>query len=549
MSTKQVEKQTISVEGLVDIGFPRQTAKNLIIQAKDLLVNAGKIQYNNRKLQQVPREIIEELVGTSPTKENFITAKILERIGYSKSYSENTVRNIKRTLSKTHSFYSNRKVNFVPLIAFEIYTGKKVSILRSTVNPLLTQKETQVIETSRKEEKTVRPYKKTKRKLPKYVYERCDTKSKKPIIYYEIYVGIDPVTNKPKYLKSQKGSNNQLFTSYDQAHIAALQAKTRYQENHQTINEYSLYTQLVDQHFLPNYEKTVAPRTFDGTLSRLKIIKTRFGSKELRKITREEVQHFKTYLLTIKKYSSGHASAILGTLKQTLRFAVDYGYLEKNVSENISIPKEQKEIEILEKNQVDEILKHTDTTTLDGHLFSTAIKLLFSLGLRPNECLGLEWNDLDIENKTLSIWGTLVKETGKPLYKKAGTKTRSSIRILPISDDVFEALLDWKKHQERKNVHSKFIFSKTGEPMYAQTIAKKLKKISHELNIPEIPLKNLRHSFATYARYVLDVSIQDISDIMGHSSVTITEKYYIKKPKVITTAIADKMNESNRTLV
>lgn len=400
-----------------------------------------------------------------------------------------------------------------------------------------------------KKEKTVRLSKKPKRKLPKYVYERCDTKTKKPIIYYEIYVGIDPVTNKPKYLKSQKDLNNHPFTSYDHAHIVALQSKTKYKEKHQTINEYSLYAHLVEQQFLPNYEKAVTSRTYEGTVSRLKIIKERFGNKELRKITREEVQHFKTYLLTIKKYSSGHASGILGTLKQTLRFAVDYGYLEKNVAENISIPKVQKEIEILEKNQVNEILTHTDTTTLDEHLFSTVIKLLFFLGLRPNECLGLEWNDLDMENKTLSIQGTLVKEKGKPLYKKVGTKTKSGMRTLPISDDVFNALLGWKKHQERQNIHNGFIFSTNGKSIYIQTIAKKLKKISRELSLPEIPIKNLRHSFATYARYELNISVQDISEYMGHSSVTITEKYYIKKRKVATTKIADRINKSNQELI
>lgn len=153
MNTKRVEKQTISVEELVGIGFPHQTAKTLIRQAKDILSDAGKSQYSNRKLQQVPREIIEELLGTSPIKEHFITAKTLERIGYSKFNSENIIRIIKRKLSKTHSFYSNRKVNFVPLIAFENYTGNKVSILRSTDNPLLTQEETQAIEISRKKRK------------------------------------------------------------------------------------------------------------------------------------------------------------------------------------------------------------------------------------------------------------------------------------------------------------------------------------------------------------------------------------------------------------
>lgn len=173
----------------------------------------------------------------------------------------------------------------------------------------------------------------------------------------------------------------------------------------------------------------------------------------------------------------------------------------------------------------------------------TAIKVSFNTGLRPNELLALEWTDLDIENKTLDIWGTLVKETGKKLYKQQSLKTNSSVRTIPISDSTLKILKTWKTYQQSENIHSKFIFSKNGKPMYSQSIARKLKDTAKKVNIAEIPLKNLRHSFATYARYELSCPIQDIADVMGHSSVTITEKYYIQRPKVATRSIANRMNQ------
>ena len=543
MNTKLLEEQMISLKDLELAGIRPQTAKNLIATAKKILVSEGNEVYNNKKMTQVPRNIIEDLLGTPVSKENFATEETLKRLGLSSYQSKETIRIIKHQLSKDLTLYSNRKVNFVPRIAIDNYLSSNIVIKRKSTNPLLRKRETKIstpndiLEISQSNKKRK---KKTEKKKYKYVFERTDNKTGKTNIYYEIHVGFNPITGKRDKLKSQLDSNGDPFTCNEDAHLAALTAKKNYLQAtniHATLKDFS------EQLFLSEYKRNIKTRTYETALGRLKIINKQMGNKKLQDITKLDIQHFKKFLMDTKKYSSGYANSVLGLLKQVLNFAMEYGYLEKNVTDGITINKTRKEIKHWTKADKDRVVSSFDTTHLNEHLSATAIELAFNTGLRPNEWLALEWSDLDIENKTLAIWGTLVKETGKALYKQQSLKTNSSLRTIPISDSTLKILLTWKARQQSENIHSKFIFSKSGKPMYSQSIARKLKDTAKKANIAEIPLKNLRHSFATYARYELNCPIQDITDVMGHSSVTITEKYYIQKPKVATRSIANRMNQ------
>lgn len=533
----------ISVKELELAGIQKQTAKNLIATAKNILVSEGNEVYNNKKMSQVPQNVIESLLGTPVTKENFATADTLEKLGLSTYQSKEIIRIIKYQLSQEFFFYSNKKVNLVPRIAVDNYLGNNLIVKKTDKNSLLEERKIDVhtpevrLEPNRSNLKTER---KTKKRDFDYVFERTDNKTKSTVIYYEIHACVDPITGKRKKLKSQFDSNGNPFLSHKDAYLAALEAKEEYLNAtnvHATLKDFS------EQLFLSDYKRNVKTRTYETAIGRLKIINKQLGNKKLKDITKVDIQHFKNFLIDTKKYSSGYANSVLGLLKQVLNFAIEYDYLEKNVAAGIAIKKTRSKIEYWTKSDKDRVVSMFDTAHLDEHLSATAIEVSFNTGIRPNECLALEWNDLDIENKTLNIWGTLVKEIGNELYKQHSVKTTSSVRTIPISDSTLKILETWKAHQQSENIHSKFIFSKNGKPMYSQTIAKKLKDTAKKINISEIPLKNLRHSFATYARYKLKCPIQDIADIMGHSSVTITEKYYIQKPKVATRSIANRMNQ------
>ena len=54
---------TVSYKDIVNLGFPRHTARSIIKQAKIQLVNRGLTLYTNNRIGTVPREIVEEILG------------------------------------------------------------------------------------------------------------------------------------------------------------------------------------------------------------------------------------------------------------------------------------------------------------------------------------------------------------------------------------------------------------------------------------------------------------------------------------------------------
>ena len=54
---------TINYKDIMNLGFPKHTARSIIKQAKIKLVNRGLTLYANNRIGTVPREIVEEILG------------------------------------------------------------------------------------------------------------------------------------------------------------------------------------------------------------------------------------------------------------------------------------------------------------------------------------------------------------------------------------------------------------------------------------------------------------------------------------------------------
>jgi len=79
-----------------------------------------------------------------------------------------------------------------------------------------------------------------------------------------------------------------------------------------------------------------------------------------------------------------------------------------------------------------------------------AIYLAAYFGLRRSEILGLKWNSIDFDNRTISIRHKVVraKVNGKmTIYATDELKTESSYRTLPLDDFLFSYLTEQKQRQ------------------------------------------------------------------------------------------------------
>lgn len=61
---------TITKQDIIDLGYSNSYATNIIREAKQIMVKKGYTFYHSRKLNRVPREVVEEMLGITLTEKS-----------------------------------------------------------------------------------------------------------------------------------------------------------------------------------------------------------------------------------------------------------------------------------------------------------------------------------------------------------------------------------------------------------------------------------------------------------------------------------------------
>lgn len=138
--------------------------------------------------------------------------------------------------------------------------------------------------------------------------------------------------------------------------------------------------------------------------------------------------------------------------------------------------------------------------------------LLALSSLRLSEILGLQWANIDLENRVMHIAETAVKgENG--LTRKIETKNTPSRRIVPIIAPLQAAL-------EAIAPGDGYVVT-----MAENTIRRKLQAVSEKAGVEYVALHGLRHSFASLA-YHLGLSEEVTMRIGGWSDISTMRRIY-----------------------
>lgn len=162
--------------------------------------------------------------------------------------------------------------------------------------------------------------------------------------------------------------------------------------------------------------------------------------------------------------------------------------------------------------------------------FSFGILLCMSTGIRIGELSGLKWSDFDMETGQFIIQRTVsrirnlnaqdTEDSPKTILNIGSPKTPSSIRRIPLPSFLTEHIPRQPQNPDC------FILTGTRNCMEPRTIQKKYSKCLKECHIPYLNFHALRHSFATMGIHK-GVDYKSLSEILGHSSVTITLNTYV----------------------
>lgn len=168
-----------------------------------------------------------------------------------------------------------------------------------------------------------------------------------------------------------------------------------------------------------------------------------------------------------------------------------------------------------------------------GHQLEPIILLALGAGLRRSELAGLTWADIDFKNKTVSITRGLHDVRGAVIEEE--TKSATSNRVVALPEWVVTAL------EPLRGIGPLVV--EDGKAMAPWRISKFYKLHVAAKKLRKIQLKNLRHSHATLM-LASGADVYTVSRRLGHSTVAITEKHYIKPGEAADRAAADAFNLS-----
>lgn len=264
-------------------------------------------------------------------------------------------------------------------------------------------------------------------------------------------------------------------------------------------------------------------------------VRPRWGHVRLDKITRADVQQWSGEL-TASGLSASTVRKIVGVLSASMRAALRLDVIEVNPCTDLEQPKLAPSPEHwLSTDEVAAVREVLDDR------YALTFELLLGTGMRWGEGVGLHWDHVDLEQGSIEVvWSWDRKgRTFKP--PKSHQKRRVPIgdHLVGLLDARLEAVgfgeppAGIEYDEMRRPAHGLVLAVPGGTPPNGTSFAHGLSaagraafvgKGARRRRVGDIRPHDLRH---TYASKLVQggVPIQQVSKLLGHSSLTVTQRY------------------------
>ena len=260
----------------------------------------------------------------------------------------------------------------------------------------------------------------------------------------------------------------------------------------------------------------------------------RFPALTLSQITPKHIQDYYTWEMTENNVSANTVIHRHANIRKALQYAFKTGLIDINPADRIERPKK---VKYVGSTYNDQELEQLFAVT-KGDLIELPVMLAAFYGLRRSEVLGLKWDAIDFEKKTITIKHTVTQTTldGKSvIIEKDRTKTKSSYRTLPLVKPFEDALLRKKAEQaENRRLcgkcydksHLDYInVNEMGKLITPGFLTQHFPLVLERNGMKKIRFHDLRHSCASLL-YSNGVALKDIQEWLGHSDISTTSNIY-----------------------
>ncbi|AUS03438.1 tyrosine-type recombinase/integrase [Paenibacillus larvae] len=319
--------------------------------------------------------------------------------------------------------------------------------------------------------------------------------------------------------------------------------------------------QFIENEWEPKYAskpKNLSPLTYKTYMHHIENhIMPTFGHKFLGDI---KTLHIVTFIDDLGKpgsrkdnkgdtLSPGTIQFIYRVLKNILTRATEWQLIKSNPTVGVKKPKvEQTQLDFYDEKEAREVIKALYQEPRRWRLLILGAMLG---GCRRGELVGLEWSDVDFENKTISIRKSISLTVDSRAIEKE-PKSKSSIRTIDMPQwymvELKEYEREWKK--EKLSVGDKWIggdrryvfHAGLGKPYFYSYPSEWWSKFIKRHDLKRVRFHDLRHSSATLL-IEAGASMKAIQQRLGHSKHQTTADVYAHVTKKVSRETAEKFDK------
>jgi len=240
----------------------------------------------------------------------------------------------------------------------------------------------------------------------------------------------------------------------------------------------------------------------------------------------------------------------LAILRRALDQAVKWNLVGRNVAKLVDSPRVKRH----ETKPFTPDEARTFLTFVRGKRWSAAYMTALTLGLREGELLGLRWQDIDLDERTLTVNQTVQRirsetENTTSSLEFCEPKTNGSRRTLSVSGTLVSILKAHRISQNKARLvagsewsDNGLVFTTSiGTPIEKSNLYRDFKRILNDAKLPSIRFHDLRHSTASLL-LAQGVHPRAIMELLGHSRIGVTMDTYAHVMPAMMQEVADKMD-------
>ena len=235
-------------------------------------------------------------------------------------------------------------------------------------------------------------------------------------------------------------------------------------------------------------------------------------------VTAKHIQDYYTYELEVRHVSANTVKHRHANIHKALSYAYKTDMIQTNPADKVELPRIEKYSgNVYSQKQLEELFNIFKGDPAEFGVVTAAF-----YGLRRSEVLGLKWDAVDFEKKTITIKHTIqeVQINGKfQIVACDRTKTKSSCRTLPLVAPYEEILLRMKASQaENRKLCGSCYCTDYLDYIYVNEIGEIIKPgylsahfvaVLEEHNMPHIRFHDLRHPYVKHTTKIFSLRLMD----------------------------------------